>query len=155
MKKNSLKKWFVIYTKSRNELRVTERLSCIGIEVYTPTRVEVRQWSDRKKKIIVPLLPSMVLVCLKENEVDRVFDVPGVVRYLFEKGKRAVVFDKDVLAMRSYLDNQNILQEKCLAIGDSVKVPLLDQEATILSLKGKNCIAQLKKLGAVVSFQLK
>ena len=38
MKKNSLKKWFVIYTKSRNELRVTERLSCIGIEVYTPTR---------------------------------------------------------------------------------------------------------------------
>ena len=155
MKKNSLKKWFVIYTKSRNELRVTERLSCLGIEVYTPTRVEVRQWSDRKKKIIVSLLPSMVLVCLKENEVDRVFDVPGVVRYLFEKGKRAVVFDKDVLAMRSYLDNQNILQEKCLAIGDSVKVPLLDQEATILSLKGKNCIAQLKKLGAVVSFQLK
>lgn len=155
MKKNSLKKWFVIYTKSRNELRVTERLSCIGIEVYTPTRVEVRQWSDRKKKIIVPLLPSMVLVCLKENEVDRVFDVPGVERYLFEKGKRAVVFDKDVLAMRSYLDNQNILQEKGLAIGDSVKVPLLDQEATILSLKGKNCIAQLKKLGAVVSFQLK
>ena len=97
----------------------------------------------------------MVLVCLKENEVDRVFDVPGVVRYLFEKGKRAVVFDKDVLAMRSYLDNQNILQEKGLAIGDSVKVPILDQEATILSLKGKNCIAQLKKLGAVVSFQLK
>ena len=155
MKKNSLKKWFVIYTKSRNELRVTERLLCIGIEVYTPTRVEVRQWSDRKKKIIVPLLPSMVLVCLKENEVDRVFDVPGVVRYLFENGKRAVVFDKDVLAMRYYLGNQNILQEKCLAIGDSVKVPLLDQEATILSLKGKNCIAQLKKLGAVVSFQLK
>ena len=155
MKKNSLKKWFVIYTKSRNELRVTERLSCIGIEVYTPTRVEVRKWSDRKKKIIVPLLPSMVLVCLKENEVDRVFDVPGVVRYLFEKGKRAVVFDKDVLAMRFYLNNQNILQEKYLAIGDSLKVPILDQEATILSLKGKNCIAQLKKLGAVVSFQLK
>ena len=155
MKKNSLKKWFVIYTKSRNELRVTERLSCLGIEVYTSTKVEVRQWSDRKKKIIVSLLSSMVLVCLKENEVDRVFDVPGVVRYLFEKGKRAVVFDKDVLAMKSYLANQNILQEKGLAIGDSSKVPLLDKEAMILSLKGKNCNAQLKKLGALVSFQLK
>jgi hypothetical protein len=40
-------------------------------------------------------------------------------------------------------------------VGDTIQVPLLDQEALLLSVKGKNCIAQLKKLGAVVSFQLK
>jgi len=35
-----------------------------------------------------------------------------------------------------------------------VKVPLLEKEATVISVKGKNCLAQLKKLGAIVSFQL-
>jgi len=35
-----------------------------------------------------------------------------------------------------------------------VKVPLLGEDATVISVKGKNCLAQLKKLGAIVSFQL-
>ena len=33
-------------------------------------------------------------------------------------------------------------------------VPSINEEATVLSIKGKNCIAQLNKLGAKVSFQL-
>ena len=74
------KKWFVLCTKPRNELKVTERLTSIGVEVYTPTKIEVRQWSDRKKKVLVPLLPSMVLVQLLEKEVEVVFNVPGAVR---------------------------------------------------------------------------
>ena len=91
------KKWFVIYTKPRTELKVSQRLSVLGIENYTPTRIEVRQWSDRKKKILVPLLPSMVLVSIDEKEVNKVFKVAEVVRYLFEKGKRAEVPNKEVL----------------------------------------------------------
>jgi len=44
------KNWFVLYTKPRNELKVVERLRSNGVEAYTPTRTEVRQWSDRTKK---------------------------------------------------------------------------------------------------------
>ena len=60
MIEGNAKKWFVLCTKPRNELKVTERLTRIGVEVYTPTKIEVRQWSDRKKKVTIPLLPSMV-----------------------------------------------------------------------------------------------
>jgi transcriptional antiterminator RfaH len=148
------KNWFVLFTKPRNELKVSERLTSIGIEAYTPCRIEVRQWSDRKKKTRVPLLPSMVLVSLQEKQIDQVFEVPGVVRYLFEHGKRAKVSNKEVLAMQRYLENTYQTTPKELEVGDTVKVPLLEQEATLLSIKGKNCLAQLKKLGAVVSFQL-
>jgi transcriptional antiterminator RfaH len=154
MKDGSIKKWFVLCTKSRNELKVTERLSNLGVKVYTPTKIEVRQWSDRKKKITVPLLPSMVLVQVLEKEVDRVFEIPGVVRFLFEHGKRASVSNEEVLAMRSYVEATAAEDEKGLAIGDVVKVPLLEQQATVLSVKGKKCLAQLQKLGAIVSFQL-
>ena len=154
MIEGNAKKWFVLCTKPRNELKVTERLTRIGVEVYTPTKVEVRQWSDRKKKVTIPLLPSMVLVQLLEKEVDVVFDVPGAVRFLFEHGKRASVSDEEVLAMKSYLQMLVEKESKTLAVGDLVKVPLLEQEAILLSIKGKKCLAQLKKLGAIVSFQL-
>jgi len=154
MTERSSKKWFVLFTKPRNELKVTERLSGIGIEVYTPTKVEVRQWSDRKKKIITPLLPSMVLVQLLEKEVDAVFQVPGAVRFLFEHGKRASVSNGEVLAMKSYVEATKVADEKGLAVGDVVEVPLLEEKGTLLSIKGKKCLAQLQKLGAIVSFQL-
>jgi transcriptional antiterminator RfaH len=150
----SSKKWFVLCTKPRNELKVTERLTRIGVAVYTPAKIEVRQWSDRKKKVLVPLLPSMVLVQLLEKEVDVVFDVPGAVRFLFEHGKRATVSNEEVLAMKRYLETVVERDSKTLAVGDLVKVPLLEQEATLLLIKGKKCLAQLQKLGAIVSFQL-
>ena len=98
---SSSEMWYVLYTKPRNEIKVFQRLSVLGIKAYTPTSIEVRQWSDRKKKVSVPLLPSMVLVQLKEQDTDLVFNIPGVVRYLFDNGKRAVVLDAEVLAMES------------------------------------------------------
>jgi len=148
------KKWFVVYTKHRNEIKVSQRLSVLGIENYTPIRMEIRQWSDRKKKIAVALLPSMVLVNLNEKEVNKVFEVAGVVRYLFENQKRAEVSNEEVFAMKYYLENTYHSNKKELAVGETVKVPLLEKEATVISVKGKNCFAQLKKLGAIVSFQL-
>jgi len=154
MMQGSSKRWFVLCTKAKNELKVTNRLNEIGIEVYTPTKIEVRQWSDRKKKITIPLLPSMVLVQLLEKEVDLVFQVPGAVRFLFEHGKRASVTNEEVMAMKSYLESTKVEDEKGLAVGDVVKVPVLEEQAVLLSIKGKKCLAQLQKLGVIVSFQL-
>jgi len=149
------KNWFVIYTKPRSELKVLEHLTHLGIEAYTPTKIEVRKWSDRKKKVTVCLLPSMVVVCLEEKEVDKVFEVPGVRRYLFVHGERARVTNDEVLAMKHYIENTyQLLDKKEPLVGSKIKIPLLDQEAEVISVKGKRCIAQLELLGATVSFQL-
>jgi len=149
------KNWFVIYTNPRKELKVLERLIDLGIEAYTPTKIEVRKWSDRKKKVTVCLLPSMVLVCLEEKEVSKIFEVPGVRRYLFVHGERARVTNDEVLAMKHYIDNTyQLLDKKEHLVGSKIKIPSLNQEAEIISVKGKRCIAQLELLGATVSFQL-
>ena len=149
------KNWFVLYTKPKSELKVLEHLTDLGIEAYTPTKIKVRKWSDRKKKVTVCLLPSMVLVCLQENEVNKVFEVPGVRRYLFFHGERARVTNDEVLAMKHYIENTYQLSDKKeYLVGSKVKIPLLYQEAEIISVKGKRCIARLEMLGAVVSFQL-
>ena len=149
------KNWFVIYTKLRQELKVLERLTRLRIEAYTPTNLEVRKWSDRKKKVTVCLLPSMVLVYLEEKEVSKVFEVPGVRRYLFVHGERARVTNDEVLAMKHYIENTyQLLDKKDHLVGSKIKIPSLNQEAEIISVKGKRCIAQLELLGATVSFQL-
>lgn len=154
MKDANTSSWYVLYTKPRTELKVAQRLRALGVTVYAPTRTEVRQWSDRKKKVAVCVLPSMVLVCLEEKDTAMVFNVPGVVRYLFEEGKRAVIRDEEIRAMQAFLEGKALQEAAGLQVGDRVAVPKINQQATVVALQGKKCLARLTRLGAVVSFQL-
>jgi len=146
--------WYVLYTKPNTSLKVAARLADLGVMVYAPTQTVVRQWSDRKKKVQVPVMPSMVLVNVQEKDTGMVFQVVGVVRYLFEQGKRAKVQDKDVVAMQLHLEGKAIAAQTAVQVGDTVQVPQLDEKATVVALRGKKCLARLERLGAVVSFQL-
>ena len=51
--------WYVVYTKPKWEKKVAERLDAIGIITYCPLITKVSQWSDRKKKVEVPLFNSL------------------------------------------------------------------------------------------------
>lgn len=44
------KKWFVLYTKPRYEIKVLKNLLAIEIETYTPTRIEVKNGLTEIKK---------------------------------------------------------------------------------------------------------
>jgi transcriptional antiterminator RfaH len=97
--------WYVIYTKPRNEKKVTERLQQIGIVVYCPLVTQIKQWSDRKKKIQVPLFNSYLFVNMDEKDREKVFQVSGVVRYLFWLGKPAIVRDEEIDVLRDSLNH--------------------------------------------------
>lgn len=147
-------KWFVLLTKPKNELKVASLLTAKQIPVFAPTRTEVRQWSDRKKKVLVPLLPSMLLVCLTEQEVHHVFNTPGVLRYLFFNGKRATVTAQEIEAMQAYHRTVPQVAVTAPVVGDTITVPKLLQPAEVLAVQGKKCIARLQQLGATIRFQL-
>ena len=71
--------WNVLHTKPRAEKKVTESLKNIGVDVYCPTVIEVRQWSDRKKKISKPLHKLIFgdeedLINYKETNKDELMD---------------------------------------------------------------------------------
>ena len=155
MRQKSKKDWFVLCTKARQELKVLERLNQLGVETYTPTKIVVKRWSDRKKKIKTCLLPSMVLVRLPNNEVNKVFDVPGVKRYLFVHGVRAVVYDYEVVAMKNYLESKlKVDKQTKIKIGKTIDISHLNQSGEIIAIEGKKCIVRLQMLGATMSFQL-
>ena len=114
--------WYVLHTKPRNEIKVSEKLRQQGIETFAPTYHEIRQWSDRKKKIRVPYFASYVFVRLSEKDRQRAFCHSGVLRYLYWQGQPAIVRDAEIEMIRTYLhgrDREEVLVEK-LHPGDEV-----------------------------------
>tara|TARA_B110000116_G_C16598743_1_gene474014 strand:- start:73 stop:537 length:465 start_codon:yes stop_codon:yes gene_type:complete len=115
--------WFVIYTKSRQEKRVALELEKMGITVYCPMINQIRQWSDRKKKIEVPLISSYVFVQLKERDRGSVFEVPGIVRYVYWLEKPAIVRDQEIVVMKAWLTAQTVeAKVESLRRGDRMKL---------------------------------
>jgi len=114
------KKWFVVYTKPQQELKVASQLSALGITNYCPTITLIKQYSDRKKKVTKPLLSSYVMVELEENQRQKVFACNGIVRYLFFLGKPAVVPANQINLMQDYLNGvYNDFKVTTLSVGDS------------------------------------
>jgi len=146
--------WHIIYIKRSKELKVVEDLIKIGIEAYTPVKEEKRKWSDRVIKKRVCLLPSMVLVCLEKKNINKVFEINYVKKYMFFNGLRAKVSNDEVLAMKNYIKNKKIIN-KSFKIGDSIKINSLNQNATITDIKGKKCFAFLEMLGATITLNIK
>ena len=66
-------KWYVVCTKRNYEIRVSNALNAIGINSYCPVIHQVKQYSDRKKKVEKPLIPSYVLVNIPEKDRVKIF----------------------------------------------------------------------------------
>jgi len=96
-------KWFVLYTKPQFEIKVAEALQKIGVRAYCPVYTQLKQYSDRKKKVTKPLLRSYVLVKIEDKDRDQVFEIPGVVRYVFWLGKPAIVREDEIVLMENNL----------------------------------------------------
>jgi len=114
------KKWFVVYTRPQQELKVAEQLSAMGITNYCPTITLLKQYSDRKKKVNKPLLSSYVMVEVEENQRNKVFSCSGIVRYLFYLGRPAVVPTFEIHLMQNHLNGvYNDIEVTTLSVGDS------------------------------------
>lgn len=147
--------WYVIYTKPRNEKKVAERLQQIGITVYCPMITVIKQWSDRKKKVQLPLLNSYVFVCLEDKEREKVFQVSGVVRYLFWLGKPAMVREEEILALQEGLkEAMTSFEVKGIKVGDLLPIPsgpFQGKEGIIKQINKHSLQLILKELGVLIT----
>ncbi len=116
--------WYVIYTKPAAELKVAKQLQSQGIEAYCPSYTELRQWSDRKKKVRCPYFRSYVFVRVAAKDRNRVFSTAGVVRYLYWLGKPAIIRNGEMADLRNYLDGNTAGEVRIeqLRVGDRVSL---------------------------------
>ncbi len=147
--------WFVLYTQPRNEKKVTNRLEKLGITAYCPMTIQVRQWSDRKKKVEVPLLNSYVFVQLANANRNLVFEVPGIVRYLFWLGEPAIVRDEEIKTLQNWLAHDFAkLEVSALKPGDTIILKegaFKNQEALIKTISKNKMQLVLTSLGLLVT----
>ena len=118
-------KWYAIYTLPRSEKKVLELLSQDGFESYLPLISTLRQWSDRKKKVQLPLISSYVFVRINENNLKNLLPITGVVRVLKHLGKPAIIKDYEIENLKILLedtDNITFIRDIILKKGDSIIV---------------------------------
>jgi transcription antitermination factor NusG len=95
----------------------------MGYETYLPTQQVLRQWTDRKKKLEVPVFPNYVFI--KVHQVNRfgLLNVPQLVRFINFNGAPAVMKDCEIKSMQNALEGDfEICQKPVLEVGERVKV---------------------------------
>lgn len=123
---NSIDKnnWHIIYIRPGFERKVAAKLIEKDIEFFLPTRIEIRQWHDRKKKIEVPVFPGYVFVRVDEKDMLQVYNVSGFIRFLMTGNVFDSVSDQQMNAMkRLFSSNYEIAQSE---LREGVPVRIID-----------------------------
>jgi transcriptional antiterminator RfaH len=147
--------WFAIYTRPKNEKKVAEQLFKLGIDVYCPMVTQMKQWSDRKKKVESPLISSYVFVNLEEKDRNRVFEVHGIVRYLYWLGKPAIIQDHEIELLRDSLKGiLTSVEVEGIQPGESLTItkgPFQGKEGVVSQVEKNKIRLVLKELGVLVT----
>ncbi|MCH4821986.1 UpxY family transcription antiterminator [Gramella lutea] len=116
--------WYVIRTKPQHEIKSAKILENIGLKVYCPVITELRQWSDRKRKISTPLFRTYLFANLDDKNRNKVFEAPGVLGFLNWLGEPAVAKNEEIEAIRSWMNNDKLdgFEVRDLNAGDKVEI---------------------------------
>jgi transcription antitermination factor NusG len=97
-------KWYVLYTASRAEKQVAQRLEKEGITAFLPLHLSPRRWSDRIKLIEIPLFSSYIFIHTQEPLLHRIITLQGVSHVVYYDGKPAVVWESEITAIQQFLE---------------------------------------------------
>ena len=98
-------KWYAVYTRPRFEKQVLKGLQDQDIEAYLPLIKTMRQWSDRKKMVEIPLFSSYVFEHIDRKSYDKVLQTHGVVKYISFEGKAAAIPADQIDNLRIIVDS--------------------------------------------------
>ena len=97
--------WYAVQTRSRHEKTVSHHLHMRGVDQYLPTVIETHRWSDRQKKIELPLFPGYIFVHLVDSNERRVqvLQTPGVVGFVGAWPQGTPIPDEQIDAIRELI----------------------------------------------------
>lgn len=77
-------RWFAVWTRSRQEKVAAAMLETLGVQHFLPLKSEVRQWSDRKQTVNVPLFSGYLFVRMNPTKDSRlqVLRAPGIAGFV-------------------------------------------------------------------------
>ena len=132
--------WFAINVKPRHEKSVAEALRRQGLESFLPLYQQRHVWSDRIKRVELPLFAGYVFCRFSFADRRTVWNTQGVIRVLGAGDVFAPVSEEQIAELRAVVAS-GLPARPCpyLASGEVVRVergPLTGVRGTVLRNKG-------------------
>jgi len=153
------KRWLAAYVKMHHEKRVRDWLTATGIENFLPVQTEIRQWSDRKKKVERVLISMMIFVKVDRTEQQTVIEHPSVLRWLVLRSEHTPteIPEYQMDSFRFMLGQNDFsvtFDTTNLQAGEKVRVirgPLKGLLGELITVNGKSNVAiRIDQLGCAV-----
>ena len=119
-----MKYWYAIYVRSRHEKKVHQLLLEKGVESSLPLIKTTRKWSDRKKKVEVPLFRGYVFVKIDiGKDKQNILQTHGVVKFIGIRNKPSKIPGEQIHWIHMMVEEPNTVQnEKEIPVGQKVRV---------------------------------
>jgi transcription elongation factor/antiterminator RfaH len=143
MRENQLK-WYALHARSRHEDVVFDQLEKKSIEAFLPKIEVMSRRKDRRKRILVPLLPGYVFVNTDLNPYHYydIIKTYGVVRLIGIQGKPVPVKEEEILSLQVLNGTDRTVRNRAyMKSGDRIMImegPLKGLVGFYLRHKGKS-----------------
>lgn len=153
--------WFAVQTKPRHEKRVVIELQEKGIVTFLPLFTDVRQWSDRKRKIDLPLFANYVFVRMSDERETRVtvLQTNGVFRFVGGRGAGIVIPDEQIESIQAIVRNKiSCVPYPFMQVGKQVRIrggSLDGLQGVILSINGdQSLIVSVESIKKAIAIRI-
>ena len=155
------KYWYAIYVRSRQEKKVHQLLQEKGIVSSLPLIKTIRIWSDRKKKVEVPLFKGYIFVYIDiQKDKYNILQIDGVVKFINVNKVPSQVPNQQMHWLNIMVEASDSIQlEKNIPIGEKVRVimgPFKGIEGVVArSVKLPKLVVMVETIMEVVSVHIK
>ena len=119
-----MKYWYAIYVRSRHEKKVHQLLLEKGVESSLPLIKTTRKWSDRKKKVEIPLFRGYVFVKIDVSRDQlNILQTDGVVKFIGIINKPSRIPDEEIHWVHMMVEKSpEVRIEQKIPVGQKVRV---------------------------------
>lgn len=151
--------WHALYTFPKQEKKIERELSYNSIDCYLPLITQRRKWTDRIKKVELPLFPCYIFVRINKRQVSDVLGIQGAARLVKFDGEPAVISQAEIDRIKLLLNaDTDIDNEQAIITGATYRVnygPFDGLEGTLIRKKGKcRLVVSVRMIGQAVSVEI-
>jgi transcription antitermination factor NusG len=115
-------RWYAVYTCANRERQVARQFVSRDIEHFLPSYESVREWSDRRVKLQMPLFPGYLFVWSALRQRLRILTVPGVVNLVGVGGQPMPLPTDTICTLRDAIERVAAQPSPCLSVGQRVSI---------------------------------
>jgi transcription antitermination factor NusG len=152
--------WYAVQTRYRFEAKVAAHLERKRVEIFLPALQEVHRWSDRKKRISIPLFSGYVFAHLQPSPSTRlsVLRTEGVIGFVGSHGEASAIPEKQIKDLQQLLSHKVPCSlHSFLKTGRRVRIRggCLDGLEGILERTGERLVISIETVERALSIEVR